>query len=332
MPCLYVTEPGSVIRRTGRRLYVEKEGERRLEIPIHRLERLLLFGRTQLTADALALLLDRHVAVTLLTRRGQFRGSLQPGQDQGIQLRHRQHLKAEEDAFCLSLAKNIVNAKICSARSVLRRYAANHPNISITAKAQELSEVAGSTSYATTLEQLRGYEGSAARLYFDSLREILTNTALEFVGRNRRPPTDPVNAMLSLGYVVLSSLLESLLQAAGFESRIGFYHSNCRNQPALALDLMEELRHPVVDRFILWLISKRIIQPDHFEKNTYGIRLKPEAKKLFFQHWEEWLNCPQRLEREQTKITPLELIQRQVERLANSLLKDTVYKPFILGA
>ena len=330
MVCLYIAEAGAKIRRTGRRLLVERDDKLILEIPTHRLDRLLLYGRTQLTADALALLLDRNIEVSLLTRRGRFRGTLVCGQDKGVTLRHQQHLRSEDQDYCLAFARTLVHAKILSARAVLRRYAANHTEVELLAEAHELTSIAQQALEANRMDSLRGYEGTAARHYFAALGKILHNGPFAFTGRYRRPPPDPVNAMLSLGYVVFNGFLAAHLLAMGFEAHLGFYHSNSRNEPALALDLLEEFRHPLVDRFVLWVIHKQVIRQEHFIKTSGRVSLTADGRRLFFQHWEEWIHTKQRLERSTGKLSPFELVHRQAERLAGALLKNESYTPFSL--
>jgi len=330
MACLYLSEQGAVVRRQGRRLLVELEGQTILEIPVHRLDRLFVFGRCQLTADAMALLLDRQIAVSLLTQRGRFRGSINPSMGSAVQLRHLQHQLADNPRFCLSFARTVTSAKILSSRAVLRRYAANHPTDTIGQKASELTYYAQAAQRASDLAQLNGFEGSAARTYFEGLALMLRNSPLPFGGRNRRPPRDPVNAMLSLGYVVLGNFLNSVLEASGFEVRLGFYHGNSRNTPALAFDLLEEFRHPVVDRFVLWLITKRILGRQSFVRSGHAVLLKKDARQRYFREWESWLNLPQRYERPEQKRTAIELVKRQVERLSRAIMNNTPYEAFVL--
>ncbi len=327
---LYLSNPGAKIRRTGSRLLVEKDDEIILDTPIHRLTRILIFGRTQITADAMTLLLDRGIAVAMFNIRGNFNGMLINPDCNGVILRHHQHLAIESPEKCLYFAKKIVTAKLCSSVAVLRRYAANHPECDIKNIASDILPITDSIVSADNIDSLRGYEGIVARKYFEALGIIFADGPINFSGRNRRPPQDPINALLSYGYVILTALISGMIQACQLELNLGFYHiGSQRNQPALALDLIEELRHPIVDRFVMLLLHKKCIDLKHFEKVLTTWQLNGTGRKNFFLQWDKWLNTPQALERG-SKITPIELIGRQIQRLSDWLTKNIDYQPFIL--
>ena len=176
---------------------------------------------------------------------------------------------------------------------------------------------------------LLGYEGDAARRYFAGLRLGFTG-AIGFDGRARRPPPDPANALLSFGYVLLANVLASLLEACGFDPYLGFMHAVRSGRPSLALDLLEELRHPVVDRFVLRVCNRGQLRPEHFETDAErgGVRLTRAGMRIFFRTWEAFMDAP--LPGIGEEMAPEELLRRQVDRLAAHVRDRAPYQPLLL--
>ena len=263
MPTLYVTEPRSVVRRSVGSVVVTlnedpdgpgplPERQRRLlEVEPHRLELIALVGRVHITADALQLCLEQGIAVAWLQANGNFMGRLVPELSRTADLRLAQFRMADDEPQALALAQTFVAAKLHNAVGLLTALRSNRRSQPALGRAiGELKAMADTVAQATSREVLLGYEGDAARRYFAGLRLGFTG-AIGFAGRARRPPPDPANALLSFGYVLLANVLASLLEACGFDPYLGFMHAVRSGRPSLALDLLEELRHPVVDRFVL---------------------------------------------------------------------------------
>ncbi len=240
MANLYLTEQGAVLRKTGDRLIVEKEGEVLLEVPCLKLDAVLVFGNVQFTTQAAVEMLDHGIELALLSTSGRLRGQLTPPKAKNVVLRIAQYDLHRSGELCLGLAREIVQAKIANSAAVLRRYRENHPEVLELAEIADLEAAGARAAEAESLESLLGLEGTAAARYFGLLGRLVP-AELGFAGRNRRPPRDPLNALLSFGYVLVGNELQSLLDGMGYDPSIGFYHQVDYGRPSLALDLLEEL-------------------------------------------------------------------------------------------
>ncbi len=342
MPTLYVTEPRSVVRRSVGSVVVTlnedpdgpgplPERQRRLlEVEPHRLELIALVGRVHITADALQLCLEQGIAVAWLQANGNFMGRLVPELSRTADLRLAQFRMADDEPQALALAQTFVAAKLHNAVGLLTALRSNRRSQPALGRAiGELRAMADTVAQATSREVLLGYEGDAARRYFAGLRLGFTG-AIGFDGRARRPPPDPANALLSFGYVLLANVLASLLEACGFDPYLGFMHTVRSGRPSLALDLLEELRHPVVDRFVLRVCNRGQLRPEHFETDAErgGVRLTRAGMRIFFRTWEAFMDAP--LPGIGTEMSPEELLRRQVDRLAAHVRDQAPYQPLLL--
>ena len=342
MPTLYVTEPRSVVRRSAGSIVVtlnedpdvsgpRPERQRRLlEVEPHRLELIALVGRVHITADVLELCLEQGIAVAWLQANGDFMGRLVPELSRTADLRLAQFRMADDEQQALTLAQTFVAAKLHNAVGLLTALRSNRRGQPTLGRAiGELKAMIDTVAQATSREELLGFEGDAARRYFAGLRLGFTGT-IGFDGRARRPPPDPANALLSFGYVLLANVLASLLEACGFDPYLGFMHTVRSGRPSLALDLLEELRHPVVDRFVLRVCNRGQLRPEHFETDTErgGMRLTRKGMRIFFRTWEAFMDAP--LPGIGEGMSPEEVLRRQVEHLAAHVRDQTPYQPLLL--
>ena len=331
MPALYLTEQGANIARQGRRLVVKKAGQALATIPLHLVERVILMGRLQITADASALLLDRGIPVVFLNSHGGIRGCLVPSLSPHVKLRRQQYELAGDPAYCQAFAAAIISAKAHNCRCVLRRYNYNHHLAELRERIDTISQFCGHLDPGRNLRSLMGIEGVVSREYFRALVAIFRKLHLGFEGRVRRPPRDPVNALLSFTYTLLTSHMVSLVQVQGLDPFLGLMHKPNRHAPALALDLVEEFRQPVADRFVMYVFNKQMLQAEDFASQDGGaVLLEAEAKKVLLKHWEEWLATGQRLTSDVGRQSPAEMMQRQVEHCRHTFLAKRPYRPFCL--
>jgi len=331
MSTLYVSEQGATLRCQGQRLIVKKEKETLLSVPLHRLERVVLMGRIQMTADATGRLLDQNVPLLMLNQCGKMRGSLIPPLDPNVTVRRRQYALATDSNYRNAFATAIARAKILNCRTVLRRYSYNHPSKILKKHISHINGLYTTLHKTYPVASVMGMEGMATRHYFAGLTEILKELDVGFKGRTRRPPTDPVNATLSFAYVLLTHHLISLIQSHGLDPYLGFLHKPNRNAPALALDLLEEFRQPFVDRFVLSIFNKGMLKSADFEKlSTNGIFLKPDARSCFLRRWDDWLNYPQSVSSSAGKTSVLSVIRTQVENCRRAFVQEKSYTPFTL--
>lgn len=214
---------------------------------------------------------------------------------------------------------------------MLRRYCYNHPDETVRQKAKEILEVKKSLQSVSSVDSFRGYEGTAARAYFAGLVRVFQSLKVDFNGRIRRPPTDPVNSALSFVYIILTDIVNTKIQIAGLDPFCGIVHKPNRNAPALTLDLVEQFRQPVADRFVMLVFNRRQLTADDFEPTAvYPCALKEKAKKKLIEAWEDFLNTPQKLEAQSRKITPDKLMDKKTDEFAKALLKGEQYRHFTI--
>lgn len=299
MPTLYLIEQNTVLRKTGDRLLLCKKssgksgGPRvddiRLDLPCSDVEHVMLFGNVQVTTQAMQEMLEHGIEFAIFTLSGKLLGQLTPPQTKNIPLRIAQFRKHDDADFCLGLAQAVVRNKIGNAAAMLREHRKNHPASITPAEIDALETLVQRAEAAASLESLLGYEGSATAAYFQLFGRLF-NPPWTFTTRSRRPPKDPVNAVLSFGYVIVGAELQALLDGAGFDPYLGFYHALDYGRPGLALDLLEEFRHPLVDRLALNLFNLgSMTQQDFAPQPEGGIYLNTAGKKKFFIQYERML-------------------------------------------
>jgi CRISPR-associated protein Cas1 len=341
MVCLYLTEPHCTLRREVEALIVTRDplaggGNGRevlLRVPPHQLEVVVLMGDVHITADATHFCLDQGITVSWFTRNGRLRGRLVPALPRSADLRLRQYAAALDAGPRLVRARAVVVAKLHNAAGVLVDLRSNYPGHPALAAVDDLHDLATRAKAATGSETLLGLEGAGARRYFQALATAFRGDIL-FSSRQQRPPPDPANALLSLGYVLLGNQLAALLEARGLDPALGFFHELRPGRPSLALDLLEEFRHPVVDRFVLRACNLRIFRPEMFEEDPErpgGVRLTGASQKRFFTEWETFLVRPLREQGEDESLAVRPLLRRQVERLAADLRGGEPYRPLAYG-
>ena len=292
MSVLYVTQPGAEVRQRGARLRVEWQGQVLMALPVREVERLVLLGPVQLSAAATRLLLRAGIPVLFCNVRGHCYGTLSVGYED-IELLLAQVARYQDEAFRLRTAKAIVEAKIRHQQRLLRRHARNHPNPALTQVADGLEFLIKGLPQCASVAEVMGAEGQASALYFSVLGLCLRQEGVPFTGRNRHPPKDPVNATLSLGYMLVLSEVLSALMAQGLHPGLGFLHEASRRRPALALDLLEVARQPIVDRLTLSLFNRGVLTPDDFQNHPDGaVRLREQSLKRYLQLYERAMTTP----------------------------------------
>lgn len=340
---LYLSEPHATLRREGNALMAThphcNEGKSSSlpvlgRVPIDDLDVVLLVGSVHITADATHLCLDHGIRVAWMTSSGTCRGCLSPRGDRCEDLRYAQWQRLHDSTWALDRARAVVAVKILNARRTLEEIF-NHdldraPPLT---ERQHFDDLAHQARAADSVASLRGFEGTAARRYFNALANAFRGS-ISFTGRAQRPSPDPANALLSLGYVLLGNRFAGLLSARGFDSSFGFLHEFRPGRPSLALDLLEEFRHPFVDRFVVRACNLRIFQPRDFEPDAEcsgGIRLTRPALKRFFVEWEDALHRPLRPTTNTAPRSAWEAIMHQIELLAADVRGAAEYQPFFFG-
>lgn len=291
---LYVTAPESYLSLDGENAVVLIEDKERIRIPLHNLEGIVTFGYTGASPAFMGQCAKRSIALTFLTQNGRFQARVVGESKGNVVLRREQYRIADDGDRKLEIAKNCILGKIYNARSVINRAVRDHAERIDTEKFQLVSEQLknglGQIREAVSLDELRGYEGEAASRYFSVMDGLILQQkdSFYFYTRNKRPPLDNVNAMLSFVYTLLAHDTAAALETVGLDAYIGFLHTDRPGRISLALDMMEELRPIFADRFVISLINKRVVNSDGFEKQENGaVLMKDYTRNEILKCWQE---------------------------------------------
>jgi CRISPR-associated protein Cas1 len=276
---LYITTPGSYVAKQGQTVQVRIDGKVRAQFPLHTLESIVCFGRVGCSPSLLGECAEKGVSVSWFTEYGRFLASARGFSHGNVLVRRQQYRLADDPTVALEVARRIVLAKVANSRSVLLRAARDASEAP--ERAESLRNTAGRLSasiqelrMAPTLDIVRGLEGEAATHYFSAFNSLLSVSAstdtFRFTVRSRRPPLDPINALISFLYTLLAHDLRSACEATGLDSCVGFLHTDRPGRPSLALDLMEELRAYLTDRLAFSMINRRQIAPEGFRRLDNG--------------------------------------------------------------
>jgi len=327
VPTLYVTQPGAVVRHAHGRLLVELGGKTVLCALAREVEGAVVFGAVQVTTAALCAIWQRGGNVAFVSSHGRLRGRATAGEGRNATRRIRQFELHRDGDFRLDFARRVAAAKIGNGRAVLCRLARNGHGDELRESAKCLKDAAHKAQHAVDVAALRGVEGSVAVRYFAALRLVLP-TELEFGNRARRPAPDAVNALLNLGYTLAGHELWTALESCGLDPYLGFFHAEKLGRPALALDLLEEFRAPLIDRLALALFNTRALQSGDFECNKGEMRLHPAAMKKFLAAYERAVNAPFTDARTGEQVSFRRLFLAQSRRLARAIEGGDAYQPF----
>lgn len=281
---VYVQEHGATVGLSGERLNVRTE-KGTTHIRLMNTAQVTLRGNVQLTTQAAAALLDRGIPVVLLTGGGYYRGRLVGTDTNNVDLRLAQYKAATDPQACLALARAFITAKVRNSRTILRR---NHAQLDLTVLGQ-FKQTVRKIAKCESTASLLGLEGTAARVYFQHFSGAFSQRNLgrfDFERRNRRPPTDPVNALLSFAYALLLKDIVIAVTTAGLDPLLGVYHQPRFGRPALALDLMEEFRPIIADSVVLTAINTNVVGPTDFVTLASACNLTDSARKRIVETYE----------------------------------------------
>ncbi len=292
---LYVTTEGAALRKEGENLVVDIEGAERARVPFHMLGSVVVFGAILLSPPLMEALAERGVALVLLDRVGRFRARLEGPVSGNVLLRRAQYRASDAPD---EIVRSIVSGKIANQRAVLQRALRDYgPEMApeargaVEAMVERMARILRRVAFEKEgLDALRGAEGEAALAYFSVFDHLVRSPdeALRFRGRSRRPPRDPVNAVLSFLYTLLTHDCRSAAEGVGLDPAVGFLHRDRPGRPSLALDLMEELRPILADRLALSLINRRQLRARDFEEKEGGaVLLTDEGRRTVLTAWQE---------------------------------------------
>lgn len=323
----YITEPGTKISKRGNVVCVQKEDQLLYSIPVGTLDELVVADSVQLTSQVIQLLLERDISTIWISQHGRSFGRLESGHAVNVYKQEQQILQ-QHTRFSLAMSRTCIAAKIHNQVTLLRRYNRMAQSQAVAAAVEQIGCVAEGVLKAADKSQLRGYEGRTARLYFEALSHIIKEP-FSFFGRSKYPPTDPVNAMLSLGYTLVLQELCTAISANGLSPYFGFFHALRNRHPALASDLLEEWRAVIVDSFVLSMVQHHEILPDHFcfHPGKSGVYLTQEGRKIFFHAYEKKMETMHQYG--QQDVSFRETLRLQVHQYVRALMQEDaqVYQP-----
>ncbi len=329
MSTIYLSEQGALIRKVSRRIIAEKNKQVLFDMPIIKIDRLFLFGNIQVTTQAVALLLDHGIDVTYFTSRGRLRGKLNSSMSKNIFLRLAQYERWSDEHYKMRLCRNIVEAKLKNMKYVIKRYLSNHPEQNFDQSLQTIDHGLRSLAGKSDLAGLLGIEGSSSGAYFRAFGQMFRKE-LKFEKRVRHPATDPVNALLSLGYVMTTNEIASHLEALALDPFLGFLHGIKYGRKSLALDMVEEFRQPLIDTFTLKLANLRLFSEEDFlQVPDAGLNLNDDKFREYLKLYESKLSEGIAAGNLQSK-NWRDLFQQQGRRLEKAILEDKDYLPFTM--
>ncbi|KYK85827.1 type I-C CRISPR-associated endonuclease Cas1c [Aggregatibacter actinomycetemcomitans] len=281
---LYITTQGSYLHKERETLVVEQEKKKVAQLPVYSIGHIFCFGNVLVSPFLMGFCGENNVNLAFFTENGRFLGRLQGRQSGNVLLRWAQYRVSEQNP--VPIARNIIAAKIQASKRVLQRQIRNYgENAQLQSAVDSLNVSLRQLAQAENLDEVRGIEGDAAARYFGVFNLLIReNTGFHFGGRNRRPPRDGVNALLSFLYSVLGKDISGALQGVGLDPQVGFLHADRPGRDSLAQDILEEFRAWWVDRMVLSMINRLQIKPADFINEAGGaVTLKSEARKLLFQ-------------------------------------------------
>lgn len=290
---LYITTTNRYLSLDGENVVILEEQEEIGRIPLHNLEGIVTFGYTGASPALMGACAKRNIDLSFMSGTGRFLARVSGETRGNVTLRKEQYRISEQKEESIKFACNFITGKVYNAKWILERAARDYPLRLNADKLKEksafMSENLQKIRKCDAAEKLLGLEGESASLYFSVFDELILQQKedFNFDGRNKRPPLDNVNAMLSFAYTLLTGMCASALEAVGLDPYVGFFHTDRPGRVSLALDLMEELRSVMADRFVLTLINKKIISASGFTKKESGaVIMDDDTRKQFLSQWQ----------------------------------------------
>lgn len=290
---LYITSQDSYLSLDGENVVIYEQDQEIGRVPLHNLEAIVSFGYRGASPALMGGCASRNISLCFLTPQGKFLARVTGSVRGNVVLRKRQYEVSKDSEISLGIARNCILGKVYNSRWILERATRDH---SLQVDVEKLKRVSGflqnsliSIENCADMAQLRGFEGEAASVYFSVFDQLILQQKKDFrfEGRNKRPPVDNVNALLSFVYTLLTNMVASALETVGLDPYVGFMHTDRPGRVSLALDLMEELRPVLADRFVLTLINRKMVTGKDFSKKEDGaVLLSDKARKNLLVEWQ----------------------------------------------
>lgn len=288
MGTVYVSTDDAFIGKTDERLRVRAQKETLLDVPMIKVDCVVVLGRATVSPAALIELLERKIPLSFMTGTGRFLGRLEPELNKNIFVRAAQWQAAGETPQSVHVVQGFIRGKLKNYRHMLLR-AQREGIAGLEAGITRLEQAIQPIDQTSIIDALRGLEGAGSAAYFTHFGRLIRNEHFTFKTRNRRPPRDPVNALLSFGYALLLHDLQGAINIVGFDPYLGYLHTQRYGRPSLALDLMEEFRPLIVDAMVLSTLNRKTLTLDDFssEPVSQAISLTDEGRRKFLRLYEQ---------------------------------------------
>ena len=322
MSVIYVKEQGSMIRKSGERIEIIKQNKKLLSFPIWNIDGISIVGNVQISTQALIYLMENGVDVSIFSYSGRYIGQAMADSSKNIFLRFAQYDIYQDKDSRMKMARIIISNKINNQICVIKKY---HYKDGFTCEDEikKMERLKTKLDKCEDTNEILGVEGMCSNLYFTCFAHMI-DCNFTFERRNRRPPRDPINVILSLAYTFLTKEVCSALEAESFEVYLGFVHGIRYGRKSLALDIVEEFRQPVVDRFVVQSFNKRMINEYDFDLSEDQGVLNEDGFRKFCQEYEKWMVRTGSLSERSFR----QIIKKQVSILKKSIQNQTDYIPF----
>jgi CRISPR-associated protein Cas1 len=334
MGTIYIIQEDAFIGKTDERLIVKLGKEKLIDVPLIKVEGIIILGRATISPAVVIELLERKISLTFLKKTGKYLGRLEPELTKNIFVRKSQWAAAGESSQAIHAVQGFVRGKLKNYRNILLRRSRKYTELNLQDSITKIEQVIVPIDSKNSINSLRGLEGAGSAAYFGCFNQLInSNSGFSFQFRNRRPPTDPVNSLLSFGYALLRHDIQSAINIVGFDPYLGYLHVERYGRPSLALDLMEEFRPIIVDAVVLSAINNKLLSCNDFttEPLSNAVSLTPEGLKIFLRLYEQKKQSKFKHPVLKRQCTYQESFEIQARLLAKYLLEETdKYPPLVL--
>ncbi|WP_373481267.1 type I-D CRISPR-associated endonuclease Cas1d [Geminocystis sp.] len=333
MGTIYITQDDAFIGKTDERIHVKADKKQLLDVPFIKVDGLVILGRANFSPALVNELLTRKIPLSFLTSTGKYLGRLEPELTKNIFVRKAQWSITENSAKTIHIVRGFIRGKLKNYRNLIQLRNRQDNQEKLEKSITQIESIIDSLEQKNNIDSLRGLEGAGSAIYFSCFNLLIKNNNFEFITRNRRPPTDPVNSLLSLSYALLRHDVQSAVNIVGFDPYLGYLHVPHYGRPALALDLMEEFRPLVADAVVLNVINNKKLTPNDFitEPLSNAVSLTKESLKIFLRLYEEKKQSKFKHPVLNKQCTYQEAFEIQTRLLAKYMMEETnQYPPLII--
>lgn len=312
MNTIVITEQGSHLTKRGGQIVLFKEGNKIYVNPLANVRQIFLIGRIELSNTLIGYALRNQIDIAFLAIDGRYKGRIAAPQSKNVFVRQKQFDRLGDGPFKLAFSRRVVLAKANNYGRMVQKKAA----VAYESFKDRLNNLRKSIEVADSLDTLRGLEGSFSALYFRHLPAMLIES-FGFRKRQKHPPPDPLNILLSFSYTLLFNTVYAFVEAAGLDPYCGFFHDLKYGHPALASDLMEEFRAPVADSLVISLINNKLITADHFLKENENINFSRDGVAILYEHYRKRLT--EKFAYKDMRLNFMQIIEQQVQHFVRVL-------------